>query len=113
MDNQVFQEQEIDLKIYVIPKNVHARFEFFTGFGFKELGIVLIAALIGFSLGSIIWFFSGSKVPFLLCVPTAAFGFFLSRPNPRTGRSALSLIKDSRAFNSKQKRYFYRFGSGR
>ena len=113
MDNQVFHEQEIDLKIYVIPKNVHARFEFFTGFGFRELGIVLIAALIGFSLGSIIWLFSETKAAFLLCVPTGAFGFFLSKPNPRTGKSALQLIKDARAFNSKQKRYFYRFGSGR
>lgn len=113
MEHQGLQEQNIDLKIYVIPKNVNARFEFFEGFGFKEIGIVFIAAVIGLFIGWIIWLFSGSTIPFFLCVPTAALGYFVSKPDPRTGMSALNLIKDAKDFGSKQKRYFYRFGSGR
>jgi len=112
MDNSSF-EQDVELKIYFIPKNVKERFEIFEGFGMREMGITLIFGLIGLSIGLILMLFTQSKIPLLLVVPATAFGVLISRPNPRTGMSALTLIKDSRHYNSRQKKYFYRFGSGR
>ena len=106
-------EREIDLKIYFIPKNVKTRFEFFDGYGLREAGITLIFTLCGLALGFILWLFFGRDILLFLFLPAGALGFFLSKPDPRTGKSALMLIRDVRDFNSKQKRYFYRFGSGR
>jgi len=110
---ELSQEREVDLKIYFIPKNVQSRFELFKGFGLPELGITLIFAISGLALGFILWLFFKSKILFFLFVPAGALGFFLAKPDPRRGKSPLSLIKDIRDFSIKQKRYFYRFGSGR
>jgi uncharacterized membrane protein (Fun14 family) len=41
------EEQEKKVTQYLIPANVTTRFEFFEGFGWSELKIVVIACLIG------------------------------------------------------------------
>ncbi|PAD71349.1 PrgI family protein [Paenibacillus campinasensis] len=98
---------------YYIPKNVKARFEVVPGFGIKELGIVLSCAVIGLIVAAGIFSVSKSALSFLLVLVFGGIGFVLSKPDPRTGRSPLSLYKDVRAYKSKPKRYYYRFGDGR
>ncbi|MGE7828543.1 PrgI family protein [Paenibacillus sp. NPDC093718] len=98
---------------YFIPKNVKTRVELLPGFGIKELLIVLVGAVIGLILSFIIFFFSKSPMSFLVVVLFAALSFFLAKPEPRTGRNALDLLKDIRSFKSKPSRYYYRFGEGR
>lgn len=111
MNEYVGEEEE--LKSYIVPKNVKTRVEFFTGFGFKEVAIVLIAAAMGLCLGLLLLAITGSPISLGLFVPTSAFGFLVSKPNPRTGRSALDIIKDLRKYNARPKKYQYRYGSGR
>lgn len=98
----------------MIPKNVKNKFEFFTGFGFKEL-FITVAGLV---TGIIIFFF---LMLFTKSIPIRIFiafwfpviAFFGSRPNPRTGRTVFAFMKDYRIYKSKQKTYFYEFGKGR
>lgn len=106
-------EAEDQLNIYVIPKNISTRIEFFPGFGMKEIGIMIIGAVIGACAAAIFWFLQGSPLWFGIAVPTGAFGFFIGKPNPRTGRNILDIIKDQRDYKSKPQRYFYRYGSWR
>jgi hypothetical protein len=107
------EEKEEKQNIYVIPKNISSRIEFFPGFGMKEVGIMLIGIVIGACIGAIGWFIEGSPLWFGLIVPAGAFGFFLGKPNPRTGRNILDILKDQRDYKSKPQRYFYRYGSWR
>jgi hypothetical protein len=113
LDESTFSDSEDDIKTYFIPKNVKARFELFEGFGLKEAVIVIIGAFIGLSLGLILWFITNKVFLLGFFVPGGAMGFLISKPNPRTGRNALDIIKDSRSYNSRPKRYFYRYGDGR
>ncbi|WP_054029114.1 PrgI family protein [Bacillus sp. FJAT-28004] len=106
-------EENIEFKPYVVPKNVKSRFEIFNGFGMKELAMVLIGGLIGACLGLIIMFIVGSPLWLGLTVPGGALGFFIGKPDPRTGRNTFDLINDVRRFKGKPTRYYYRFGDGR
>lgn len=107
------EEEEINTKPYIVPKNVKVRFEIFDGFGIKELAYLLACALIGVCFGLIVWFISGSPLWMGLVVPFGAFGYFFGVPNPRTGRNSFDLLYDVRRFKRRQKRYYYKFGSGR
>lgn len=106
-------QNEIETNIYVIPKNISTRIEFFPGFGMLEIGIMIIGVVIGACVAAIIWFIQGSPLWFGLMVPSGAFGFFIGKPNPRTGRNVLDILKDQRDYKSKPQRYFYRYGSWR
>ena len=97
----------------MIPKNVRARLEFFPGFGFRELGITVLGLGIGAIISFLIYLITNHVFSFLFAVIGCTFGFLLSKPEPHTGKSPLSLIKDIRQYNSKPKRYYYRFGEGR
>jgi len=106
-------QSEFELKPYVVPKNVKTRIEFFSGFGMKEVGMILLAGMVGACLGLILWFIQGSPLWLGLAIPTGSFGFFLSKQNPRTGRNTLDILKDMRQYRNKPKRYYYRHGEGR
>ena len=98
---------------YLIPKNVKARFEFFTGFGFLELGLVIAGLVTGAMVFGVLYLITGSLFAFITVIAGGAAGFFLGKRDPRTGMSAMVLFKSWKVFQSKQKRYFYRFGHGR
>jgi len=99
--------------MYLIPKNVKSRFEFFTGFGFRELAITSLGLAIGGILFFIVGFVTASFARIFLIALGGGIGFFLSIPDPREGKSLLHRIQDFREFNSRPKKYFYVFGSGR
>lgn len=99
---------------YMIPKNVDSRFEFFTGFGWRELFITLAGVAVGFLLffgiGLLI---SHLLIRLIVLVIPAFVAFLASAPNPRSGKALMDYFKDLKIYKSKQKRYFYRFGEGR
>lgn len=98
---------------FLIPKNVRTRFEFFAGFGFKELFLLLAGIIIGGGISTIIYLITHSLFSFLLTALFGTVGFILGKPDPRTGMNGLTHFKAMRAFQSKQRLFFYRHGSGR
>ena len=99
--------------MYIIPKNVRSRFQFFEGFGWFELFLVLLGTAIGFILSMIIFLITKSPLSFLFIVAGGAFGFFLGVSDPRTNQNVIDIFRASRSFHSRPKRYYYRFGDGR
>ncbi|MBV6717202.1 PrgI family mobile element protein [Paenibacillus chitinolyticus] len=100
--------------MYLIPKNVGSRFEFFEGFGMKELIFCVLGALLGIGISSLLSLFIASLaakiIPIAVCTAVA---FFVVKEDPRLGKSVISTFKDQRKFLSKPRRYFYIFGEGR
>ncbi|MEN1990234.1 PrgI family protein [Paenibacillus hubeiensis] len=98
---------------YYIPKNVKTRFQIMPGIGWAELLLVLIGAGIGFGIGYGLFLLTASVFSYVITAFFAALGFMIAKPHPVTGKNAVALIKDFQNFKSKQKRYYYRYGSGR
>lgn len=99
--------------MYLIPKNVKTRFEFFTGFGWKELLITFIGLTIGTIFFFLLGLFTQSLLRLLFVVVGGIAGFMVCKADPRTGQSLLSLVSNFRNFKSKNQTYYYVFGSGR
>lgn len=100
--------------MYLVPRNVGGRFEFFEGFGIKELIYCAFGALIGLGLTYVFSMITSSAIAKLIPVPgITALVFFIVREDPRLGKSILSNTFDQRKFLSKPRRYFYVFGEGR
>lgn len=123
---------------YLIPANVTTRFEFFPGFGWSEFKVVSIFCVIGVLL----FVFLGipkktvseinpimintqsaevitKRVPyvpilvrFLAIVIPGMTSFFAVKRDPFTGLSLLTLLKNRKEFNKKQKLYLDVYGSG-
>lgn len=98
---------------FLIPKNVKTRYTFFEGFGFRELGLTLIGLAAGGLLFGLFYVITDSLFSIVCIGFGGGLGFVISKPDPRTGRSPLELLKSWRAFRKKQKKYFYVFGTGR
>lgn len=98
--------------MYLIPRNVTQKFEFFPGFSWLELGLTLAGAAAGILLFVIVGVFTDSLARVLIVAFTTAVGFFVSKGDPRTGKTLLSLINDAKAWKTSQRRYFYYFGTG-
>lgn len=134
------EEQESKTTKYLIPANVTARFEFFEGFGWYEFKIVAISLLIGtvifFILGlpkktikidknpyadvtQTAKIYEDKKVPlipgvlraFAILLPGVG-SFVVVKKDPSTGMSLMVMIKSSKEFKKKQKRYLYKYNSG-
>jgi hypothetical protein len=98
---------------FLIPKNVRTRFEFFNGFGFKELFMLLAGIGVGGGLSLIIYLITHSLFSFVFTALFGSIGFIAGKPDPRTGMNGLGHFKAMRAFQSKQRLFFYRHGDGR
>lgn len=99
--------------MYLIPKNVGGRFEFFEGFGIKELIYCAISALLALGLSLLIGLFTSSLFRFSP-VPLIVYAtFMLVRIDPRLGRSLLENIVTVNTYHGKPKRYDYVYGDGR
>jgi hypothetical protein len=100
--------------MYLIPKNVGGKFEFFEGFGMKEMFYCLIGVAIGVGITFILSSFHSPIIMRILPIPifTGAV-FFAVKRDPRLGKSILSNIADQKKFMSKTQKYFYVYGEGR
>lgn len=92
--------------MYQVPKNISAKFEFFPGFGWKELFFVLAGLLTGFLLYLFLSIFIKSPVRYLAIFVPAGLAYFLSVPGP-DGNSVINLVKHYLRWSRKQKRYLY------
>ena len=98
--------------MYQVPKNISAKFEFFSGFGWKELVFVLIGLSIGFLIYLILSFFTQSIIRYLIVLILTGLSYFAVVSGP-DGNSAFSLIKYYLNWTKKQKRYLYMQGGCR
>lgn len=98
--------------MYLIPRNVSQRFEFFPGFGWIELFLTLAGFGVGILFFFIAGFFTASLARALLAVFTTGVGFICGKGDPRTGKTVLSFIEDFRSWKMRQRRYLYYFGTG-
>lgn len=99
--------------MYLIPKNVKVRFEYFPGFGNLQLIVTTIGLGIGFLFFWLFGFITESFFRVILIAFFGAMGFFISVSHPKTGRNLMDFIKDSRKFKSGVRRYTYIHGEGR
>lgn len=99
--------------MYIVPKNVKTRFEFFEGFGWKEFFVTIIGAAVGGIITTILFSITKSIFAILPIGIGGAIAFVISRPDPRTGISPMDYVKSSRNFQKKTKLYFYVKGGGK
>lgn len=95
--------------MYQVPKNISAKFEFFPGFGWKELFYVLLGLLTGFLVYVVLSLFTHSPARYLGVVLFTGLAYFAVIPGP-DGNSILSLIKYYLKWSKKQRRYLYKQG---
>lgn len=96
--------------MYLIPRNISKRFEFFPGWGWKEFLVLII----GLGIGCVIALLSGliihSPVRFLCVLFFGGAGYMMTKPVMADGSSALDILKHMQRFRKKQKLYLYQKG---
>ncbi|MDN5347393.1 MAG: hypothetical protein PWP65_957 [Clostridia bacterium] len=95
--------------MYLIPRNVITRFQFFPGFGWFELGAVTGAALIGLIFYALAGLFTPSALRLGLILLPAAAAYFVTRPSV-DGQSLYGLVMRWRKWAAAQRRYLYAAG---
>lgn len=98
---------------FLIPKNVKTRVEFFSGFGFRELGLLLAGAAAGGALFGLVYMITKSLFSVIFLALGGGIGFFIGKQDPRTGMNVLDFFQAWKSFQSKRRRYFYQHGHGR
>ena len=98
--------------MYLIPRNVRQRFEFFPGMGYKELFMVLGGFVIGLCCFFLLGLFTGSAARLLIVGLTTSMGYFLGRAEPRSQKTVMSMIKDAKHWKLTQQTYLYVVGKG-
>jgi len=88
-----------------IPVNIKTRFEFFDGFGFPELGVTSIVALIS---GLIAFFVGDIYNGALFVLISASMVVTLTRKN-QYNQSVMDMIKVFMRFHQKQQKYKYEY----
>lgn len=98
--------------MYLIPRNVRQRFEFFPGMGFKELLMIVGGLAVGLLVFFVSGLFTKSMARLLLIGLCGSVGYSLGRAEPRSGKTVLDIIMDAKQWKVNQKTFFYVFGKG-
>jgi len=88
--------------MYLIPKNIRVKREIFKGYGVKEIILLGISVLIGFTLSKL--FGSGLFKVFLFCF-FPILTFLLILPFPTVKENILSVLIKMIKFKRSQKKY--------
>ena len=88
--------------MYLIPKNIKVKREIFKGYGVKEILLLGISVLIGFTLSKL--FGSGLVKVFLFCF-FPILTFLLTLPLPTGKGNILSVLIKMIKFKRSQKKY--------
>jgi len=104
----VLPEIDDDIKPYLIPQNVETKFQFFPGFSWFEVGVVVAAFLLGLLLVYMLGFFTASTGRYILLLLFPAGAIFLFKPAP-DGSSLYQLLVNLREWLKSRKRYLYEY----
>lgn len=96
--------------MYIIPRNISKRFEFFPGWGWQELIMLLFGAGTGVLISAMLSFITQNPVRFLPILFFGAVGYLTSKPILADGSTALQIVQYARRFNSSQKLYLAKKG---
>lgn len=88
--------------MYLIPKNIRVKREIFRGYGVKEIILLGISVLIGFTLSK--FFGTGLLKVFLFCF-FPILTFLLTLPLPTGSGNILSILIKMIKFKKSQKKY--------
>ena len=88
--------------MYLIPKNIRVKREIFRGYGVKEIILLGISVLIGFTLSK--FFGTGLLKVFLFCF-FPILTFLLPLPLPTGSGNILSILIKMIKFKKSQKKY--------
>ena len=92
--------------MYLVPKNVRARFELVPGFGLPELALCGVGLVVGGLIGFVASLFGASPlVRMVFLVVPAGFMFFVTRVGSE-GESLFGLVVFYRRWKFNQRRYF-------
>lgn len=91
---------------YLIPVNINKRFEFFPGFGWKELFLMTILGGVGLLFSLFLGLFISHPARYLCIVILAGIGYLLAKPQEgsMTGFDMLIYIRN---FFKSQKIYLF------
>lgn len=96
--------------MYLIPRNISNRFEFFPGWGWPELIMLLVGIGIGVLICFLLGFVTHSPARFLPILLFGAIGYIATKPTMADGSTALQIIKYMQRYNHSQKLYLYQKG---
>lgn len=96
--------------MYLIPRNISNRFEFFPGWGWPELVILLLGIGIGTLFCILAGFATHSPARFLPILLFGAMGYMATKPIMADGSTALQIIKYMQRHRYTQKLYLYQKG---
>lgn len=88
--------------MYLIPKNIRVKREIFKGYGVKEIILLGISVLIGFTLSKL--FGTGLVKVFLFCF-FPILTFLLTLPLPSGKGNVLNILLKLIKFKTSQKKY--------
>lgn len=94
---------------YIIPKNVSSKFEFFPGFGWKELFTSVLFLAAGIAFFFLLGLFTDSMFRLIVVALITGTGVVLVLEDPRSGGSFMSFIKSLKEYKSKPRTYEFRF----
>lgn len=94
--------------MYHIPRNINKRFEFFPGWGVRELVITLAGAAIGLGISVLTGFFITGAFKYLIVLFFTGIAYLSTLQVMPDGSSALDMLKHIKRFRSSQKLYLYR-----
>lgn len=103
--------EERQVTQYIVPANVSTSFEFFPGFGWKELIVVAITLGVGF-LGFVAteqFITIQIRIGILVFPPVTAF--FVVKRDANTGISLLNMLRNVKEFKKQQHLYLYKYNS--
>ena len=105
MQSQTIQTID-DQKPYIVPNNVETKFQFFPGYGWFEVSVVVAAFLVGVLLVYILGLLTSSPGRYILLLMLPSAAIFLFKPIPAEG-SLYQLLLNYRDWLKSRKRYLY------
>ena len=92
--------------LYLIPRNVETRFQFFPGFGWVEIGAIVGGVLVGSIFYWLLGLFTHSVFRFLFFILFPGVTFFIFKPTP-DGQNLFKILVWLKKWSLRKKRYLY------
>lgn len=94
--------------MYLIPRNISKRFEFFPGWGWKELLVTMVAIGVAAVFIFVMGFITSNPVRYFIGLFIVFIGYLATRPVLPDGSTAMDMFKYMNRFWRAQNLYLYR-----